>query len=99
MQHTPHQFKPGDTCFVRYGYGDEKPGQPKVFEGKVLWTQKGFCDAVEVIVRPNDSKFIFTFGSSHDMANGYKTYFGQTTNPKDDIFCRVWPTFEQAVAH
>jgi hypothetical protein len=98
MQHTPHKFNPGDTCFVRYGYGDEKPGQPKVYEGKVLWIENNGTLSF-VTVRPIDSKYIFTFGSAHDMHNRYKAYIGQSDNPKDDILCKVWPTFEQAVSH
>ena len=60
------EFKRGDQVKVEYRFGE-------FFEGEVLWTER-FSGLDWVTVRPNESKFISTFGSSRDMGNGYKTY-------------------------
>ena len=61
-----NQFNPGDSVLVEYQYG-------KTYTGKVLWSET-FLGLYWVTVRPDDSKYIFTFGSSRDMENGYKSY-------------------------
>jgi hypothetical protein len=59
-------FIKGDRVKVQYSLG-------KFYEGTVLWTQK-YSGLDWVTVRPDEAKMIYTFGSSHDMDNGYKTY-------------------------
>lgn len=59
-------FKSGDQVRVEYRYRE-------YFEGEVLWTER-YSGLDWVTVRPNDQKMIFTFGSSRDMENGYKSY-------------------------
>ena len=60
------QFTSGDRVKVEYSFC-------KFFEGTVLWTER-FAGLDWVTVRPDDDRIISTFGSSHDMGNGYKSY-------------------------
>lgn len=69
-------FKNGDKVKVEYRYRE-------YFTGTVLWTEK-FCGLDWVTVRPDDSRYISTFGSSRDMGNGYKSYIAN-----DPIMGRV----------
>lgn len=62
-----HQYKPEDQVAIEYQYG-------KWYFGKVLWVEQGVGDLKFAVVRPDDERYIFTFGSSHDMGNGYKGY-------------------------
>lgn len=59
-------FKRGDRVNVEYRFRE-------FYEGEVLWAEK-HAGLDWVTVRPLNSKFISTFGSSRDMGNGYKTY-------------------------
>lgn len=60
------EFKRGDRVKVEYSFRE-------FYEGTVLFVEKsGGLDWVTV--RPDDISMIYTFGSSRDMDNGYKSY-------------------------
>lgn len=59
-------MKAGDKARVEYQYG-------QFFEGKVLWVENYMGDDWAYI-KPDDERYIFTFGSARDMGNGYKAY-------------------------
>jgi len=60
------EFKSGDRVKVEYRFRE-------FYEGVVLWSER-FSGLDWVTVRPDNSGAIYTFGSSRDMANGYKSY-------------------------
>lgn len=59
-------FKKGDKVKVEYRFRE-------FFTGTVLWTEER-SGLYWVTVRPDEPKYISTFGSSKDMGNGYKSY-------------------------
>lgn len=59
-------FKPDDRVKVEYSYG-------KFYEGTVLWTTENY-GVHYATVRPDDPRYIATFGFARDMTNGYKSY-------------------------
>ena len=59
-------FKPGDRVKVEYRFRE-------FYTGTVLWSEK-FSGLDWVTVRPDDNRYISTFGSARDMGNGYKSY-------------------------
>lgn len=61
------QFQRGDRVKVEYSFG-------KFFEGTVLWTERAFGKIDWAYIRPDDDRYVATFGGSSDMANGYKGY-------------------------
>jgi len=69
------RFNAGDRVKVEYQYG-------KFYTGQVLWT-KDYGGLHWVTVRPDDIKFIYTFGSATDMDLGYKSYIA------DDVVLSV----------
>jgi hypothetical protein len=60
------KFAAGDAVKVEYQHG-------KFYDGVVLWTETN-SSFEWVTVRPNDLKYISTFGSARDMSNQYKSY-------------------------
>lgn len=71
-------FKQGDKVKVCYRHGQS-------FEGTVVtFENRGGFDWVDV--RPNDPRYISTFGSARDMARGWKTYIAN-----DDVLGKVFP--------
>ena len=72
-------LNPGDSVKVRYNTDGE------YYTGKVLWIEK-YSGLDWVTVRPDDSRYIGTFGSSQDMENGYKSYIFN-----HDILGNVFP--------
>lgn len=75
-------FKSGDQVKVQYRYGE-------FYEGRVLWVEH-YSGILWVTVRPNEDKYITTFGSSRDMANGYKSYIAN-----DPVLGRVFHLEEE----
>lgn len=71
-------FNKGDRVKVQYRYGE-------FYEGRVLWSER-YGNMDWVTVRPDDPKYISTFGSSRDMANQYKAYIAN-----DPVLGRVFP--------
>ena len=74
---SEYQFKAGDRVKVRYKFGE-------FYTGVVLWTESNAFHWVTV--RPDESRYISTFGSARDMHNGYKSYIAN-----DVILGRVFP--------
>jgi hypothetical protein len=72
------KFAAGDAVKVQYQFG-------KFYTGRVLWTED-YGGLYWVTVRPDDDKFIYTFGSASDMSNGYKSYIAN-----DPVLGRVFP--------
>ena len=69
-------FKSGDKVKVEYRFRE-------FYTGTVLWAEK-FSGLDWVTVRPDDNRYISTFGSARDMSNGYKSYIAD-----DPILGRV----------
>lgn len=72
------QFSKGDRVKVEYRFRE-------FFTGVVLWTEN-YGGLYWVTVRPDEPKFVSTFGSAHDMGNGYKSYIAG-----DPILGKVFP--------
>ncbi len=60
------EFKRGDRVKVEYNFRE-------FYEGTVLFVERS-SNLDWVTVRPDDDSMIYTFGSSRDMENGYKSY-------------------------
>lgn len=59
-------FKSGDKVEVEYSYG-------KTYSGTVVYSEIDLYNEW-VYIRPDNGQMAVTFGSSRDMANGYKGY-------------------------
>ena len=70
-------FAQGSKVKVEYQYG-------KFYEGTVLWTEK-YSGLDWVTVRPDDERYVSTFGSAQDMGLGYKSYIAN-----DPVLGRVF---------
>jgi len=62
-----HVYQKDDQVAVEYQYG-------RWYFGTILWIEQGFGNLKFAVVRPDDDRYIATFGSSRDMSNGYKGY-------------------------
>lgn len=60
------EFKRGDRVKVEYRFRE-------FYEGVVVFVERSL-NLDWVTVRPDDQRMIYTFGSSRDMSNGYKSY-------------------------
>ncbi len=81
MTAKAHTFNAGDKVMVEYNYG-------KFYEGEVLWSE--FHMGYEwVTVRPDDDRYISTFGSARDMSNRWKSYIVEIAGRKQVIPAKV----------